>query len=262
MESLLHYWPVLLASMLAGFVDSIGGGGGLLTVPALLNAGIPPAFLLGTNKGMATLGSTAALFRYARAGLLPRLLKREWGVLFGSVVCLAALGAFLSTHPLVVDNLRIFIPLVQIFVLTFLVRRWFFQKVEIPVDNNPQALKRFSTRVGIGIIGTYDGLFGPGTGTFFLSLLERAGFSTLHANALTKVLNFASNLGALMLFAAFGKVMWPLSLAGAGAYLIGNYCGAGVVLKKGQTAVRFVVIFTTVALLLRSLYYYFAVEFV
>ena len=257
MDIVTQYWPVLLASALAGFVDSIGGGGGLLTVPALLNAGIPPALLLGTNKGMATFGSTAALIRYARAGLLPRLSKKDWFLIFFGVVCVSALGAFFSTLPVVVNNLRIFIPILQIFVLVFLVHRWFFHTSQIAIDNNPQALRQPSTLTGIALIGAYDGLFGPGTGTFFLSLLERAGFSTLHANALTKVLNFASNLGALILFVSFGKVIWPLSIAGAATYLFGNYCGAGLVLKKGQTAVRFVVIFSTVVMLLRSVYYYF-----
>lgn len=257
-DALIVFWPVLVASAMAGFVDSIGGGGGLLTVPALLSAGVPAPMLLGTNKGIAALGSTAALTRYARAGLMPAFTRAEWIWSCALIVCMAALGAGVSTLPWVLENLRVLVPILQMAVLAFLAKRWFFSprthRTLEAGSPTPPRLRSASTWSAAAAVGGYDGLFGPGTGTFFLSLFERAGLPTINANALTKVFNFSSNVGALIVFALLGRVIWPLSLCGAALYLLGNYLGAGVVIRNGQAVVRAVVIVTSLALLGRSLW--------
>ncbi len=253
MEILQLYGPFFLICSLAGLVDSIGGGGGLLTVPTLLSSGLPLHLVLGTNKGVATFGSVAALFRYGKAGYLPKLKLWEWNLLFVLTALASGMGALISTHKSVIENLKVIVPFLQIAILCFLVKRWFFTKVPSQSEEDLKKLRSAKTFSGALAIGAYDGLFGPGTGTFFLTLLEKTGMATVNANALAKVLNFASNVGALAFFAALDKVYWPVSIIGAGFYLVGNYAGAGLVIRQGQRIVRFVVIATTLLLVIKSL---------
>lgn len=250
--------PVLGAGFLAGLIDSIGGGGGLISVPAFLAAGVPPVLLLGTNKSMAGTGSGVAVFRYARAGLLPRMPKRDWiALVLISVVC-GALGAAISTLPWFLDHLRIWIPVLLLAVMFFLVKRWFWDERRVKgseifhgTTQDLQPLRNPWTRAAIGGIAGYDGLFGPGTGTFFLSFLERCGLRTLNANAVTKVLNLGSNAGALLYFGLHGRVLWPMGLAAAGTFMLGNYIGSGLVLRSGQVLVRVTVVVMTSLVLIK-----------
>ncbi len=105
----------------------------------------------------------------------------------------------------------------------------------------------------IGVIATYDGLLGPGTGTFFLSAFERLGLRTITANAMTKIFNLASNVGALLWFASQGRLIWTLGLPAAGFYLCGSYLGSGLVLRRGQKLVRLVVLLSSSALLIKQI---------
>lgn len=270
-------WPCLLGAGMAGLVDSMGGGGGLISAPALLMTGIHPSFILGTNKSMSTLGSVAALVRYTRAGLLPSLPPATW-LRLAFIACVAGVaGAAFSTLSFIVSNLRFLIPILLACVMLFIIKRWWWDEKKLtraknsfdesatrcapstspPSEPTPSARAPTETLVTprtqgwIGVIAGYDGVFGPGTGTFFLSLFEKAGFSTLQANAITKVFNFSSNIGALCYFSINGHVMWALGLSGAGFYLIGNYLGAGLVLKRGQGIVRVAVCTMTSLLIIK-----------
>lgn len=259
-------WPLFVAALAAGLVDSIGGGGGLITVPTLLNIGVPAPLLLGTNKSLSTMGSLPALYRYARAGLLPRLPLRFWLFLALSCAVFAAAGAFLSQQAAFLAQIGLLIPLLLGAVMIFMLKRWFWderRKKAVStlgpedVEQRPEdKLMHPKPVLGIFSIAAYDGLFGPGTGTFFLSWMEGFGVRTITANAMTKVFNFSSNVGALICFALQGRVVWQLGLSAAAFYLVGNYLGAGLVLRKGQTLVRSVVLVATTLLILRSLYLY------
>ncbi|HYX37614.1 MAG TPA: TSUP family transporter [Oligoflexus sp.] len=263
-----HAWPLFIAAGIAGLVDSIGGGGGLITMPTLLNLGVPAPLLLGSNKCVSTIGSLPAVLRYRRAKLLPQLPWAHWIRLFiGAALC-ATLGAWLSQQKVILDNLHFMVPILLFAVMGFMLKRWFWDERQRqcaanlgPADIDAVhpievALKRTWARIGIAGIAFYDGIFGPGTGTFFLSLFEVLGLKTISANAITKIFNLASNVGAIAWFGFNGKVLWPLGFAGAFFYLCGNYIGAGLVLRRGQGLVRIVVLLATSGLLIKHLLRY------
>jgi uncharacterized membrane protein YfcA len=264
----LHAWPLFVAAAIAGLVDSIGGGGGLITIPTLLNLSVPAPLLLGSNKCVSTLGSLPAVLRYRRAKLLPDLPRAHWVRLFIGAALFATCGAWLSQQKLILDNLHFMVPFLLFIVMGFMLKRWYWDERKMkriatlgPEDIDPVrpiqlALKRPMARTGIAGIALYDGLFGPGTGTFFLSLFESLGLKTISANAITKIFNLASNVGAIIWFGLHGKLIWPLGLSGALFYLCGNYIGAGLVLRRGQGLVRAVVLLATSGLLIKHLLRY------
>ncbi len=265
---LIHGWPLFIAASMAGLVDSIGGGGGLITVPTLLTMGVPAPLLLGSNKCISSIGSLPAVYRYWQAGLLPELPRSTWIRLFlGAALC-SVFGAYLSQQSLILDHLHFLVPVLLFTVMGFMLKRWFWDEKNLKAtarlgieDIDPplpiaRALQKTSSRLGIASIAAYDGVFGPGTGTFFLTLFESQGLKTISANAMTKIFNLASNLGALLWFAFHVKVIWPLGVGGALFYLCGNYLGAGLVLRRGQGLIRIVVILATAGLLIKHLFRY------
>jgi hypothetical protein len=243
--SLTHLVLLALAAFAAGTVDAIAGGGGLITVPALLAAGLPPQLALGTNKGQSVFGSAAALLRFARAGLVdgPRARIAFPAGFAGS---LAGAALLLLVHP---DVLR---PVV----LALLVAVGAFVAVR---RNPPKVAARVPARLvgaataGIAlVIGAYDGFFGPGTGTFliiaFASLL---GDALARASAEAKVVNFASNLAAVLLFASRGVIAWQVALPMAAAQALGGTLGAHLTVRGGDVLVRRVVLLVVLALVLK-----------
>lgn len=246
-------------TLAAGTVDSIGGGGGLISVPAFLAAGVPPFFLLGTNKSMATAGACVAAFRYGRSGLLPRLTGPAWTLLIGLAIVGGGVGALVSQLPLVVDNLRFLVPVLLSAVMFFLAYRWFIEKKAtdsgrvLPGALDPApVLRGHLSRGMIALIGLYDGLFGPGTGTFYLSYFEKRGIETLTGNAITKVFNLSSNIGALLVFAFRERIDWHTGMIAAGSYMVGNWLGSGLALQRGQRLIRVTVLIVTGLMLVRT----------
>ncbi|MBV5335923.1 TSUP family transporter, partial [bacterium] len=201
--------------LVAGFVDSIAGGGGLLTVPALLWAGLSPAQALATNKLQSSFGSFSAAFRFVVSGdVAPRAILPMVACTFVG----ACAGALLvqAINP---EFLRDVIP--------------------GDVDAHRRiGVTAFSVVVGGGV-GFYDGVFGPGTGTFFaIAFVSLLGFNLKKATAHTKVLNFTSNIASLLMFLAGGQIVWTVGLAmGAGQYL-GAWLGAHMVIRNGPRLVR------------------------
>ncbi len=265
MNFAIQVWPLIVAAFAAGIVDSMGGGGGLITVPTLLNIGVPPIFLLGTNKTITTFGSLPALLRYRRANLLPQLAWQNWTFLVLICAVAAALGAFLSQQEAFLSHISSIIPFLLILVMGFMIKRWFWNPHaktaatvgtgDLSRENSSRdlltKLRQWGTSAGIGGVACYDGLLGPGAGAFYMNLLEYHGVQTLSANATTKVFNLASNIGALLFFISLGRNLWSFGIAGALFYALGSYLGSGFVLKRGQNLVRVVVLIVTCCLLLR-----------
>jgi hypothetical protein len=229
-------------ALAAGTLDAIGGGGGLLTLPALLWAGLPPHVALGTNKGQSVFGSFAALARFARGGLVDPARARVTfplglaGSLAGASLVLAVPASAL--RPVVVALLAsaaLFVGL----------RR-------APPPRLEDAPARRGARAIAGaialVVGAYDGFFGPGTGTFLIvGFVALLGDGLAHASAGAKVVNFASNLAAVALFAAKGTVLWRLALPMAACQLAGGWIGAHLAVRRGDALVRRVVVAVAIA---------------
>ena len=242
---------VTAAGALAGFVDAIVGGGGLVLLPALF-AVYPtaaPATLLGTNKGSAVWGTGWATVQYARR------VTMRWRALLPAVAAALA-GSFAGAWTVTVvspDGLRRALPLVLLAVLLYTLARKDLGRHHAPrLSGRAEALA--ASAIGAAV-GFYDGFFGPGTGSFFVFLFVRAlGYDFLHASAGAKLLNTATNAAALALFAWKGHVWWHLALVVAVANVAGSMLGARLALRHGAGFVRVVFIVVVAALIVKTGY--------
>ncbi|RYZ36274.1 MAG: transporter [Myxococcaceae bacterium] len=236
-----------LAALSAGFVDAIAGGGGLITLPALLTAGFPTHLALGTNKGQSVFGSGAAMVRFARAGLVDKKLAKVTFP-FGLMGAFGGAALVLLLRPEVLKPLVLVLLIAVAVFLAF--RRSPPKRDGVEPSPRPRA-QALGALIALGI-GTYDGFFGPGTGTFlivaFSSLL---GHGLARASADAKVVNFASNLASVTLFALRGVVLWKVALPMAAAQFTGAWLGAHVAVKGGDKLVRIVVLCVVAALVLK-----------
>lgn len=238
-------WVIFLICagvFLASFVDAIGGGGGIISVPVYLLAGLPAHFALGTNKLSSCIGTAASTFRYIRHGYV------HWPLAVPSIL-LALLGSHLGTRlQLMVDEryLKYLLLLVLPLVAAVLLRR---KKLpEQPGRIHPW-LRRGMVWGASLIIGTYDGFYGPGTGTFLLLVFcTAARLDVRTASGNVKLVNLSSNLGAMLTSLLAGKVLAPIGLIAAVFSVAGHYIGAGLTIKNGSRIVR-PVIFVVLALL-------------
>jgi hypothetical protein len=238
-----------VASLLAGFVDSIVGGGGLILVPALFATfpGAHAATLLGTNKSASVWGTAFASWQYARRvemrwrALLPAVLLSFAGALAGAWVVTLISSAFL----------RKLLPLILLAVLLYTLAKKELGRTHAPRFSGRREIL-WAGLIGLGV-GFYDGFFGPGTGSFFVFLFVRwLGYDFLHASASAKLLNMASNLAALILFAFKGFVWWHFALTLALANVAGSLLGTRLALKHGAGFVRLVFIGVVSALILKT----------
>lgn len=241
--------PILIvgAAFVAGFVDAIAGGGGMITIPALLLGGYDPLSALGTNKLQGLFGSSSATIAYARKGLvdLRSLLPAAVLSFLGAVA-----GAFLATR-LPLDLLEQLLPFLLIAIAVY-----FALKPGLSdVDRERRVSPRTFALVFVPLIGAYDGLFGPGTGSFFmLAFVGLAGYGVLKATAHTKLLNFASNLGGFLIFAGTGTIHWKLGLAMGLAQFLGARLGAQSATRFGSKLIKPLLVTVCVALALRLLW--------
>ncbi len=242
---------VALASLLAGFVDSIVGGGGLILLPALF-ATFPqthPATLLGVNKSAAIWGTGISTWQFSRR------VDMRWRTLLpaaGAGFVGSFAGAWLVTV-ISPDFLRKLLPLVLVAVLAYTLA-----KKELGKDHQPAFAGRkemlIASAIGV-VIGFYDGFFGPGTGSFFVFLFVRVlGYDFLNASASAKLLNCGTNLAALILFAVKGHVWWHFALALAVANVLGSVLGTYMAMRHGAAFVRIVFIAVVSALILKTGY--------
>ena len=242
---------MVLASLGAGFVDSIVGGGGLLLTPALF-AIFPhaaPASLFGLNKSASVCGTTFAAIQYGRRVTLP------WRALLPAAVAGLA-GGFTGAWCVTViaaDFLRKGLPLVLLLVLAYtLVRKDLGREHAPRLAPGPERLAAMAIGLAIGF---YDGFFGPGTGSFFIFLFVRVlGYDFLHASAAAKLLNVATNAAALTLFAVKGHVWWHYAVALALANIAGSLLGTRLALRHGAGFVRGMFILVVSALILKTGY--------
>jgi len=242
---------VSLASLLAGFVDAIVGGGGLILTPALFATfpTAPPATLLGTNKSASVWGTAIATWQYGRR------VQMRWHALLPAAVAGFA-GAFVGAWTVTVisaDFLRKLLPVVLVVLLLYTLARKDLGRHHTPRFAG-QAETGAACLIGV-VIGFYDGFFGPGTGSFFVFLFVRLlGYDFLNASVSAKLLNLATNAAALILFTAKGHVWWHFALPLAVANVVGSVLGAQMALKHGAGFVRGIFIFVVGALILKTGY--------
>ncbi len=237
---------LIIAAFIAGIIDSIAGGGGMITIPALLLAGIPPIEALGTNKVQGLFGSTSATIAYARKGLVN--LKEQWPEALMSLIG-SIFGALLATI-LPVDILQAALP-----ILLVAIAAYFILKPDIDdIDRHRRISPFLFGFTVVPLIGFYDGVFGPGTGSFFmLAFVSLAGYGILKATAHTKLLNCTSNLGSLAAFAAVGVINWKIGIAMGVAQFIGAQIGAAMAVKIGSRIIKPLLIIISLALAVRLL---------
>ncbi len=228
---------LVLVALVAGTVDAIAGGGGLVTIPVFLAVGLPPHLALGTNKGQSVFGAFAALVRYSRAGLVDASRARLTFPL-GLAGSVAGAALVLAVPPAILRPIVLF--LLAAAALFIGLRRGPPARLE---DAPPRRHDRLVAGACALVIGAYDGFFGPGTGTFLIvAFVALLGDGLAHASASAKVVNFASNLAALALFAWRGTVAWRLALPMAACQLAGGWIGAHLAVRRGDALVRRVVV--------------------
>ncbi len=242
--SLLEQLILALAGFSAGFVDSIAGGGGIISLPALLAVGMPPHLALGTNKLQASLGTAFATGNYARRGLIDRS-RLPLGIACTAVGALA--GAVLVVRLPSMWLARV-VPWLLIAIFVYVVRRPRLGETARPAR---MAESTFSLVFGLSL-GFYDGFFGPGTGSFWtMALLAVGGLALPQATAHTKVMNLTSNLVALAWFAIHGDVLWRIGLGVAAANVTGALAGSSLAMDKGARLIRVFLLAAVAATLAR-----------
>ncbi|HWH00132.1 MAG TPA: TSUP family transporter [Pilimelia sp.] len=247
---------LLTAAVAAGWVDAVVGGGGLLLLPALLLTapGIPLATALGTNKLTAITGTGTAALTYARRTRI------DWAVAGPSAGCAllaSGTGAFCAAL-LPASAYRPVVLAVLVAVALFLTAR---PRLGLSPDPRRRTRGRVAAAVAVtgGLIAGYDGMVGPGTGTFLvLAFVGLVGADFLHASAMAKVVNVATNLGALVVFAVGGHVWWTLGAVLAVGNVAGAVLGARMALRRGAGFVRVVLLVVVLALIVRLAYAQYA----
>ena len=239
---------LLAASFFAGFIDSIAGGGGLIQLPALL-IGLPKsetAEVLGTNKLSAVFGTTTA------AALYRKQIKPDPKILIamGVPAFLGSAGGAVLASKIPTSSMR---PMVLVLLIVVAVYTWF--KPDLGKFENlrhlPKRRVQIAAIAGV-VIGFYDGIFGPGTGSFLMLILVASlGYAFITASAIAKVVNVATNVGAIMVFGVNGAVLWQIGIILGIANISGAVIGARLAIKGGSTLVRKVFLLVTVALIVK-----------
>lgn len=232
---------LVLAAFLAGVVDSIAGGGGLITIPALLLAGMPPAETLGTNKLQSLFGSGSATLAYASKGHV-NLRKQLPAAAFAFIG--SALGAAAATT-MPAEVMQAALP-----VLLIAIALYFALKPNMDDLDRAERISPFLFGLTVvPALGFYDGLFGPGTGSFYmLAFVALAGYGVLKATAHTKLLNFATNVGGFCVFAIAGVVYWKIGLIMGVAQFLGARLGATLAMRIGAGLIKPLLVVVCVAL--------------
>jgi uncharacterized membrane protein YfcA len=248
--SLATHWTYLLlflAGLAAGFIDSIAGGGGLISVPALLAVGLPPQLALGTNKMQSVWGTLLAVTRYAKAGLVEwREMRLVIAVTFG----FSLLGTWAVTQ---VSNewLKMVVP-------------WLLLGIAVYALFSPSlGTKPVQARLSPGVfawlggvvLGFYDGFFGPGTGSFWtLGCVSLLGLELTKATGYTKMVNLTSNVASVLVFVVAGSIVYEVAAVMVAGQLIGARLGSGMVIRHGAPFVRVVFLTVVFALVVKLLW--------
>lgn len=247
MENIGPFLLVCPLVFLAGFVDAVAGGGGLISLPAYLIAGLPAHMAIGTNKLSSCMGTALAAWRYAKSGYVP------WRLSLCCVVCALAgsnAGAWLTL--LIADRALKLIMLVVLPLTGFYVLR-----SRLLDRGKPPFSRRKTTLIAMAaalLIGAYDGFYGPGTGTFLLLILTGGARLRLdQANGATKVINLSTNISALAVFLINHTVLLPLGLAAGCFSLAGNYLGTRIFVRGGSRVVKPLIILVLAVFFVKTL---------
>lgn len=243
--NIIPFFIICPLTFLAGLVDSIGGGGGLISLPAFLLAGLPPHTAIATNKLASSVGTTVSTARYCKNGFFDRALALP-GILLALLG--SSIGARLVLHTsdvILKKMMLVVLPVVAVIVL--------LNKKEPENDLSFPASKRMLiVCVSAFLIGIYDGFYGPGTGTFLLlALTHMAHMDIRTASGNVKLINLSSNIAALATFLFGGQVNFAYGTAGAVFCLTGHYIGSGLVMKNGSRIVRPIIILVLVLLFIK-----------
>lgn len=231
-------------AVVAGFIDTLAGGGGLITMPALLMGGVPPLAALGTNKLQGSMGTATATF------MMIAKKRMRWSdvkfIMLASFVG-STIGA-IGVQYLNVDTLSFIIPSVLILISVYFIFS--------PASHNDKHIEKISKKcyqsTVVPLIACYDGMFGPGTGSFFtLSGVSLRGHGFIDATAIAKGLNFASNIAALIIFIFAGKVVWIIGIVMMFGQFIGAWLGSHCLLKIRPIYLRWIVVCMCVAMLIK-----------
>ncbi|HJV80406.1 TSUP family transporter [Noviherbaspirillum sp.] len=219
------------AAMVAGFIDAIAGGGGLITIPALLLAQVPPLHTLATNKLQGSFGSLTASLMALRRGLVT---WSDMRILFAASLIGAGFGAY-AVQFVNAKTLDVIIPVVLLSIGLY----FMLAPGAGSIDGQPRMNSAAYQGVVVPGIGFYDGMFGPGTGSFFsMAGVALRGHNLVTATAQAKVLNFASNIASLAVFIAGGKVMWTVGATMIGGQVIGSWAGSHAMVRGGTRLIR------------------------
>lgn len=239
---------LLAASFFAGFVDSIAGGGGLIQLPALL-IGLPKsetAEVLGTNKLSAVFGTTTAAALYRKQIKPdPKLL-----VAMGVPAFLGSAGGAVLASKIPTNSMR---PMVLVLLIVVAIYTWFKPDLGKFENLRHQSSRGVQIAAFAGaVIGFYDGIFGPGTGSFLMLILVASlGYAFITASAIAKVVNVATNVGAILVFGIHGAVIWQIGIIMGAANITGAIVGSRLAIKGGSTLVRKVFLVVTIALIIK-----------
>ena len=240
---------VLVCAGLAGFVDAIVGGGGLILVPAMFSAypNAPSATLLGNNKSVSLWGTLLAAWNFSRR------LPLNWAQLSPAIASswLSSLAGAWCLGMLPSSWLRLALPFVLLALLVYTWRSKRLGQAHAPVFEGQRETLALA---GVAmVIGFYDGFFGPGTGSFLIFILVRyLGYDFLHASSTAKVLNSASNAAALSLFIAQGQIWWHLAIPMAVCNVMGSFMGTTLAMRLGSQFVRWMFLLVVSALIVKT----------
>ena len=247
--------PMMVAALMAtgvvsGTIDAIAGGGGLIMLPALIASGLPPQVVLGTNKLQSVMGTSVAAWRYHRAGLYT--LRDRWplaALAFGGAVCGAMLVRRIDNH-----LLGLVVPLLLVAMAIYTL---FSPRMEDRAGVARVSARGFAPVMGI--VGFYDGFFGPGAGQFYtMGLVALRGEGLTRATGTTKLVNVASNLGSLAVFLLAGQVAVELALAIAVGSMTGATIGSRLATRHGARLIRPLLVVISLALTARLVWNWFA----
>jgi uncharacterized protein len=251
----LEWWVVallVLAAFAAGWVDAVVGGGGLIQLPALL-IGLPPstapAAILGTNKISSVWGTATSSITYATK------IKIDWWTVL-PLVAASALGSALGAQGAKLLPREYFTPIVLLALIGVGLYTWRRPELGLINERKYDGRKHYGLTVLIGLgVGAYDGILGPGTGSFFVILFVSVlGYGFLEASAKAKIANLVTNLAAIAVFAQAGAILWALGLTMGAANLIGGFLGARTAISRGNAFIRKVFLIVLAGLIIRLTY--------
>lgn len=243
---------LVLVAFAAGWVDAVVGGGGLLQLPALLIGlpdSTPPAAILGTNKVSSVWGTATSSLLYAIR------LRPDWRSIIPLVVG-ASVGSALGAQAARFLAREVFTPIVLVALVVVGIYTWRRPELGLLSQRKHTGRTHYLLTLAIGLgVGAYDGILGPGTGSFFIILLVGVlGWGFLDASAQAKIANLVTNLSAIAVFAALGAVLWQLGLMMGAANLVGGFLGARTAISKGNSFVRKVFLIVVAVMAVRLAY--------